>query len=278
MSVGHITDSHRIARERLHKESVQFMQEQRIRCLLTGAWFPAITTSTNTSRPDSPSSLNGPTITAWRFVQLSPSRRHVHHSTHTKKPDSNPAISEMPQRIDVNNISSVVSNVRSSDMPSSQPHTGPDDSAAKKADGTNTPGATITQLTIHGSNSGPRLTPRPESERPLLELQTTDSTLASEWLDGLLMLLDQQPITAETHKMIHAIEDWGLKVRMLSLEWDDVEWSGDGDALLEKRISDAVYSASGHEVYRVSRAEKRFVPPSREGVDRDYWYDMGIRD
>ncbi|GAB7342541.1 hypothetical protein MBLNU457_g0721t1 [Dothideomycetes sp. NU457] len=263
----------RIARERLHKEAVQFMQEQRIRCLLTGAWFPSISTTTNTSRPESPSSLTGPTttITSWRFVQLSPSRRHVHHSTHAKKPDTDPSISEMPQRIDVNNISSVVSNVRSSDMPS----TGPNDDTKTKANGTSTPSATITQLTIHGSSNGPRLTPRPESERPLLELQTTDSTLASEWLDGLLMLLDQQPITAETHKMIHAIEDWGLKVRMLSLEWDDVEW-GNGDDLLEKRISEAVSSASVQEVYRGH--QRGYVPPSREGVDRDYWYDMGIKD
>jgi len=234
------------------------MQEQRIRCLLTGAWFPSITTSKDASRPETPSSLTTPTISSWRFVQLSPSRRHVHHSTHAKKPDANPAISEMPQRIDVNNISSVVSNVRSSDMPSSLLHAPTDDDAERKANGTgtgtDTPPARITQLTIHGTSSGPRLTPRPEDERTLLELQTTDSTLASEWLDGLLMLLDQQPITAETHKMIHAIEDWGLKVRMLSLEWDDVEWN-DGDA-----------------------QEKGFVPPSRDGVGRDYWYDMGIKD
>jgi len=264
------TDRHRITRERLHKESVQFMQEQRIRCLLAGAWFPTITNGEDTARPESPSSMiNAPTISSWRFVQLSPSRRHVHHSTHAKKPDTNPSITEMTQRIDVNHISSVVSNVRSADVPETllqtptQTESHSSSSKAEKKTPTQNgtgPSATITQLTIHGSSSGLRLASSADGERTLLELQTTDSTLASEWLDGLLMLLDQQPITADTHKMMHVIENWGIKVRMLSLEWDDVDWNDSTDA----------DSGGG--------STRGFVVPTREGLDAEYWYDMGVRD
>ena len=39
-------------------------------------------------------------------------------------------------------------------------------------------------------------------EAPLLILNPPSQSLASEWLDGLLMLLNQQPITADTNKLI----------------------------------------------------------------------------
>jgi len=250
------------------------MQEQRIRCLLQGAWFPSISSSNPTSDQSSlpTTTASPPTVVAsWRFVRLSPTRRHLHHVSHPAKLETDPAISDMPQRIDVNTISSVVSNVTSTaELPESvvqQPDSNADKDKDKETDPTQpdtrdnavtpTPTTstnnTVTQLTIRGTRRGASAS---TEETVLLELQTIKAVLASEWLDGLLMLLDQQPITADTNKMITMIEGWSLKVRMLNLDWDDVDWADENGA--------------GAQV-----GQRTVVVPSRDGIDADYWYDMG---
>src|SRR2546423_4205879 len=52
-----------------------------------------------------------------------------------------------------------------------------------------------------------------QKETVLLTLYPQSHSVASEWLDGLLMLLNQQPITAETNKLIHMVSSYGLKIR-----------------------------------------------------------------
>ena len=64
------------------------------------------------------------------------------------------------------------------------------------------------------------------------------------------MLLDQQPITADTNKLISIVENWSLKVRMLNLQWEDADW--------QRTESGEAWQA-----------------PSRDELDTDYWYAMG---
>lgn len=59
------------------------------------------------------------------------------------------------------------------------------------------------------------------------------------------MLLNQQPITAETTKLIDLVSNYGLKIRLLNVRFDE--------------------AAFGHEAPKV---------PSREGLDDDYYYDV----
>ena len=92
-------------------------------------------------------------------------------------------------------------------------------------------------------------------EMVLLELYPQTSALASEWLDGLLMLLNQQPITKDTTRLIDMMEDWGVRLRMLNLRWEDVDWEA-----LELSV-------------KGDRVEAREVP-SRDGLDDDYWYAL----
>ena len=256
-----LTNACRRVRESLHNEATQFMQEQRIRCLLEGAWFPVFGTGTGQGDNE-----NNGQAGSWRFVRLSLTRRSLHYSSHAKKISPSPSTADMPLRIEVQNVSSVVSNTRAgpiltsragpaasdfalkddSSMKTTNQANGGDSSlraatVARSEKSTTSRGNTITQLTIHGSRRG-------NQEPVLLELHTPDTTQASEWLDGLLMLLDQQPITADTNKMIAMVADWSLKVRMLNLEWEDVDWEGQGQA-------EHLYN--------------------REGLDTNYWYDMG---
>ena len=56
-------------------------------------------------------------------------------------------------------------------------------------------------------------------------------------------------------ELIEMMVDWGVRLRMLNLRWEDVDWEA-----LEM-------SVKGEEV------EPRPVP-SREGVDDEYWYAL----
>lgn len=59
------------------------------------------------------------------------------------------------------------------------------------------------------------------------------------------MLLNQQPITAETNKLIGLVSNYGLKIRLLNVRFDD-----------------AAFDSEEPEI------------PSREGLDDNYYYDI----
>jgi engulfment/cell motility protein 1 len=116
-----------------------------------------------------------------------------------------------------------------------------------------------TKITIHGyaqsasstessvkSDGHTRSTSKAtQRETALLSLRPQSPSIASEWLDGLLMLLNQQPITADTNKLINLVSDYGLKIRLLNVRFDDMVFAGEPPNV-----------------------------PSREGLDDDYYYDV----
>lgn len=59
------------------------------------------------------------------------------------------------------------------------------------------------------------------------------------------MLLNQQPIAAETNRLISMVSNYGLKIRLLNIRFDD--------AVLVGEVPET---------------------PSREGLDEDYYYDV----
>jgi len=59
------------------------------------------------------------------------------------------------------------------------------------------------------------------------------------------MLLNQQPITAETSKLIELVSNYGLKIRLLNVRFDDATFAGEAPQV-----------------------------PAREGLDEDYYYDV----
>lgn len=222
-------------RESVHDDSVQFLKEQRVRCLLRGAWFPVISTPAGLSDTEH-------VISAWRFVRLSQDRTFLHHATYPERIDRDLQTHELRQVIDLNTVSSVDSSVsRASFLGGSHPADGLTNSY------NSTPSSTLTSLTIYGSSTS-SLTANGE-ERIMLKLHTDNALLASEWLDGLLMLLNQQPITADTNKLIDVLEAWTLKVRMFNLRWEDVDWQ------------------------QAETGTPKDLPP--RPIDRDYWYEMG---
>ena len=79
-------------REELDQEAMQFMKEQRIRCLLEGAWFPDLQTV---------SKFEGgakETVRSWGFVKLSHNRRYLHYAGFDTKGTQDFVLDDLPDK------------------------------------------------------------------------------------------------------------------------------------------------------------------------------------
>ncbi|CAG7930604.1 unnamed protein product [Penicillium olsonii] len=233
----------RQVREELQHEALQFVKEQRIRSLLQGCWFAL------DHKP------GGPKSATYQYAQLSHNRRYLHFGSFDLMGDQAPELDTLPEKskcsmchacthlltalVDLSLVSSVVSNVSTENSATANSGRQP-----------------TTKITIHGctpspsshgkgnshTRSGSRAT---QKEIILLTLRPYSHSIASEWLDGLLMLLNQQPITAETTKLIDLVSNYGLKIRLLNVRFDDATFAGEAPPV-----------------------------PGREGLDEDYYYDV----
>ena len=252
-------------KDELNHEALQFVKEQRIRCLLAGARFP------NSTRGDA--GVNGVSShsTSFRFAKLSHNRRYLHYSDFDNLDDTDPTLDMLPEKLDLTTVTSVTSNVTASHAASASSSTSTLKTAKNPAPTTttkitihghlpssrpntssqshNTPAShSRNNSTIHSHNRKPPHGHNHQKEIPLLVLHPQTQTLASEWLDGLLMLLNQQPITNETSKLINMIRDYGLKIRLLNVRFDEMNMGG-------------LEHGEGPEI------------PGREGVEEEFWYD-----
>ena len=73
-------------KDELNYEAMQFIKEQRIRCLLAGSWFP-----------NSNQQIAGQTR-AFRFAKLSPNRRYLHWADFDVRGDSDPEVDSLPEK------------------------------------------------------------------------------------------------------------------------------------------------------------------------------------
>ncbi|KAE8445963.1 hypothetical protein EG329_012742 [Mollisiaceae sp. DMI_Dod_QoI] len=233
-------------RDELKHEALQFVKEQRVRCLLQGAWFPR-SIQYKSSMDDG--YRNGPRTSnaAWRFVRLSHNRRYLHYADFASQMAKDPPLDSLGEKIDLSTISSVVSNVSAtSDDASSISSSSTLRSPSRNQKQNSTTKITINSFVPEGDNKS-QSSKKDPVERAILTLTPPSHSLASEWLDGLLMLLNQAPITAETNKLVSLVSEYGLKIRLLNVRLDD-EYGGP--------------------------PEGAGVVPSREGLDEDYYYEV----
>lgn len=283
----HWLKPYRQIKDDLRHEALQFMKEQRIRCLLQGAWFPNLPSISKpaAAAAEAPADTRTP---SWRFARLSHNRRFLHWADYEVRPDTDPTLDSMTSRISMSSVTEVRSEVTSSAQDPTENGMSETESvatlrspidtpqAAAKKERQKTPTTTIIIRGHHASSQGHTrghsrtnsqgkpLSPvksRKSSketnslgpELPLLTLHPTVSLVASEWLDGLLLLLNQAPITSETNKLVNFISRYGLKIRMLNVKFEE---GGVGAGMEEWG------SAKDVEL------------PTREGLDEDYYYDM----
>ena len=99
LSFAHDSLSTRQVREELHHEALQFVKEQRIRCLLQGAWFPQLGYAGEQSGgPVTQENLDREVPTSWKYVKLSHNRRYVHFATFKEKTDTPPGLEKLEEK------------------------------------------------------------------------------------------------------------------------------------------------------------------------------------
>ena len=81
----------RQVREELHHEALQFVKEQRIRCLLQGAWFSLDSNSKSEPGSTRPTALH-------QYVQLSHNRRYLHFGQFETMGDRLPELDTLPEK------------------------------------------------------------------------------------------------------------------------------------------------------------------------------------
>ncbi len=95
-------------REELKHEALQFVKEQRIRCLLQGSWFSK-PLPREQSRQENAQKRR--LYQPWRFAKLSHNRRYLHYADFPDRLEHEPGLDVLTEKIDLSTISSVVSNV-----------------------------------------------------------------------------------------------------------------------------------------------------------------------
>ncbi|KAK3336418.1 ELMO/CED-12 family-domain-containing protein [Cercophora scortea] len=272
-------------REELKHEALQFVKEQRIRCLLEGSWFTKPQPrSTNNYQQQQNSYQKRRLYQPWRFAKLSHNRRYLHYADFPEQTAQDPGLEALTEKVDLGTISSVVSNVSApseaeTESQSQNSSAAVSNSTHHKHAPTSASTATkaTTKITIYSyspeaGEEKPPLDPAgagagageanengtanapvnggsggEPKEHPILTLFPLNHSLASEWLDGLLMLLNQAPITAETNKLVTLVSEYGLKIRLLNVRLEAVH---------------------------AGPAPGAGVVPSREGLDEDYFYEI----
>lgn len=241
-------------REELKHEALQFVKEQRIRCLLEGSWFAKPVPKRD--RDDSAGKRRLYQPRPWRFAKLSHNRRFLHYADFAQQTPQDPGLDRLTEKVDLGTISSVVSNVsapKDRDGPDVDCDDGRSVTSSRSTLRLHHPvPKSTTKITIYSyanATEAARASSGADNaqEQAILTLYPQSHSLASEWLDGLLMLLNQAPITAETSKLVGLVSDYGLKIRLLNVRLESV-YTG-------------IPTGAG-------------VVPSREGLDEDYYYEV----
>lgn len=88
----------RQVREELGHEALQFIKEQRIRCLLAGAWFPNTAPFKPETGPVTKGDLKRAPPTTYRFVRLSHNRRWLHYKDYPVPSPEEPSLDELTEK------------------------------------------------------------------------------------------------------------------------------------------------------------------------------------
>ena len=85
-------------RDELGHEALQFVKEQRIRCLLHGAWFPNGLGYKADGGPVTKQDLKRSVPSSYRFVKLSHNRRYLHYADFDAEGDYEPDLSALQEK------------------------------------------------------------------------------------------------------------------------------------------------------------------------------------
>ncbi|RSH95186.1 hypothetical protein EHS25_000272 [Saitozyma podzolica] len=178
-------------REKVGGEAYEVMSEQRIGCMLQGAWFNAanviVQGVTVSARPSSSKPL--------RFLRLSPNRRTIAWGDFATREPVKPSFESLRERIDVSNVTDVRLKTGCA-IHSRSPNL-------------------VSRLSFSLMSGG---------EFSLLDLDAIHAAQLAEWTDGIRVLRgDGGMMSGESANYVHILTELALKVRLLDITGDGVE-------------------------------------------------------
>ncbi|TFK75020.1 hypothetical protein BDN72DRAFT_955358 [Pluteus cervinus] len=187
-------------RNKLYKESYEFVRQQRIQCLLQGAWFvnalPQGSPRETARRPSRP----------WRFMRLDTGMKYLHYVDSAVKFPVRNGLEDLPERIDISMISEIATGTCApppnvlrdqNDLPPSSPLVASP--------------LSFSLLSAHEGSLADQIAP--------------DQSRWADWTDGLNMLRRDGGHVAskETAGFVQALTEIGLKIKLLDLSGEMVE-------------------------------------------------------
>ncbi|KAJ1306927.1 hypothetical protein OPQ81_007910 [Rhizoctonia solani] len=182
-------------RAKLYKESYAFVRQQRIQCLMQGAW------------PQRP----------WRFMRLDKTMRFIYYLDSTMKIPIRGGIEDLPERIEVALIAEVATGT------CAVPHNvayGSGDITSPMS----TPTVSPLSFSLMSERSRDQSEQQP-SKHSLADQVAENASRFSDWTDGLNMLRKDggHVATTETAEFVQALTEIGLKIKLLDLSGEKAE-------------------------------------------------------
>lgn len=194
-------------RAKLYKESYEFIRQQRIQCLIQGAWFvngiplssPPGMAQKRQSRP-------------WRYMRLDRNLKYIHYCDSAVKFAVRSGLEDLPDKIDVSQIGEIAINTCAL-PPNINTAAGPVQSLNDLSSLSLTASpVSFSLLSVRGGES-------------LGDHVATDPSRWADWTDGLNMLRREgaHVATSETAGFVHALTEIGLKIKLLDLSGEKVD-------------------------------------------------------
>ena len=203
-------------RGRIYRESYEYVRQQRIQCLLEGAWFRNVATTAGGAlggdgkqRRESTSTIDtavpATRSTAikglqtetkpWRFYRLAPNKKLLYYCDSSERFPIRGGLDDLSEKIDLSLVTEV------------SHHGNAGESTAKATGG---------DLVIS-------LLQSPDTS--LVEMQALNQSQFSEWTDGLNMLRGEGGVvsTRQTADLIETLTEIGIKVKLLDLTGEQIE-------------------------------------------------------
>ena len=208
-------------RGRIYRESYEFVRQQRIQCLLEGAWFRNPSTRSPTTLNNGTKQRRGSTSTVetalpainngngasgstkpWRFYRLAPNKKMLYYCDSSERFPIRGGLDDLPERIDLSLVTEVAH------------HGGAGDATGKAA-----------AASKAGMDSELVISLLQSPDACLAEMQALNPSQFSEWTDGLNMLRGEGGVvsTRETADLIQMLTEIGIKVKLLDLTGEQIE-------------------------------------------------------
>ncbi|KAJ3097778.1 hypothetical protein HDU97_004558 [Phlyctochytrium planicorne] len=175
-------------RERLYKESYEFIKQQRIDCIVAGAWFPVIREK-------------GRAKNLYRYYRLGPNKKFLHYADFTEMTERRPLLETLPKKVDMALVTDILTG-------SSAPI------FYSKKNATENPALCFSLVSSVSDTA---------SSASLADFVCSNSVQYAEWTDGFNMLLDKNIANRETAEYIRQLTEVGVKLALLDLTGEGVD-------------------------------------------------------